>query len=297
MQLYKKKDIKLAFWLILPALIAILLTAFFPLIQTIIDSFFKFSLRPDSIKKFVGLDNYIKLFQDKRFVASFWNTLYFTAIAVSFEFFLGLITALTLNASFKLRGLVRAAILIPWAIPTAISSQMWKWMYEDQYGFISHLLYSLGIIPQGTPILGTPGLAMNAIIAVDIWKTTPFMALLLLAGLQIIPSELYESARIDGANKWKQFTSITFPLLRPTIAVALIFRTLDSLRVFDVVYIMTKGALGTETMSVYNRHVLMDKIFSPKGYYGYGSAIAVVIFIIIGIFSLIYMKTMKIKMD
>ncbi|BBE30732.1 ABC transporter permease [Tepiditoga spiralis] len=297
MHSYKKKDVKLAFWLILPALIAILITAFFPLIQTIIDSFFKFSLRPDSIKKFVGIENYIKLFQDKRFVASFWNTLYFTAIAVSFEFFLGLITALILNASFKLRGLVRAAILIPWAIPTAISSQMWKWMYEDQYGFISHLLYNLGIIPQGTPILGTPGLAMNAIIAVDIWKTTPFMALLLLAGLQIIPSELYESARIDGANKWKQFTSITFPLLRPTIAVALIFRTLDSLRVFDVVYIMTKGALGTETMSVYNRHVLMDKIFSPKGYYGYGSAIAVVIFIIIGIFSLVYMKTMKLKMD
>ncbi|HOO75606.1 MAG TPA: sugar ABC transporter permease [Tepiditoga sp.] len=294
---YKKSDIKLAFWLILPAVVAIAITAFIPLFKTIIDSFFKFTLIPDFPREFVGINNYIDLFKDSRFVESFWNTMYFTVFTVFLEFIIGLVTAVILNASFKLRGIVRAAILIPWAVPTAISSQMWRWMYNDQAGIISNILYTLGWIEPGTPILGTPGYAMNAIVAVDVWKTTPFVALLLLAGLQLIPSELYEAARIDGASKWKQFTTITLPILKPTIAVTLIFRTLDALRVFDIVYIMTGGALGTETLSVYNRTILMDRIFSPRGWYGYGSAISVVIFLIIGVFSVIYIKTMKLKID
>jgi len=294
---YKKSDIKLAFWLILPAVVAIAITAFIPLFKTIIDSFFKFTLIPDFPREFVGINNYIDLFKDSRFVESFWNTMYFTVFTVFLEFIIGLVTAVILNASFKLRGIVRAAILIPLAVPTAISSQMWRWMYNDQAGIISNILYTLGWIEPGTPILGTPGYAMNAIVAVDVWKTTPFVALLLLAGLQLIPSELYEAARIDGASKWKQFTTITLPILKPTIAVTLIFRTLDALRVFDIVYIMTGGALGTETLSVYNRTILMDRIFSPRGWYGYGSAISVVIFLIIGVFSVIYIKTMKLKID
>jgi multiple sugar transport system permease protein len=155
----------------------------------------------------------------------------------------------------------------------------------------------LGILEEGTPILADPSLAMNAIVSVDIWKTTPFVALLLLAGLQTIPSQLYEAARIDGASKWRQFTSITLPILKPTIAVTLIFRTLDALRVFDIVYIMTPGNQDTETLSVYNRSLLMDNIFSPRGLFGYGSALSVIIFLLIGVFTIIYIKSMNLKID
>jgi len=294
---YKRQDINLAFWLILPTLLAIGITAFYPLGQTIYDSFFKWSLRPGFQREFVGFQNYINLFKDQRFLSALWNTIYFTFFSVLIEFIIGLATALVLNADFKLRGLVRAAVLIPWAIPTAVSSQMWKWMYNDQYGVISLMLYNIGLLEPGTPILGTPGLAMAAVIAVDVWKTTPFVALLLLAGLQTISGELYEAARIDGAGLWKQFTSITMPILRPTIGVTLIFRTLDALRVFDVVYIMTQGAVGTETLAVYNRSLLMDNIFSPRGLFGYGSALSVVIFLIIGVFTIIYIRSLNIKLD
>ena len=294
---YNKKDMRLAFWLIIPAFIAIAMTAFIPLVQTFYDSFFKWSLRPGFEREFLGLKNYIDLFQDARFLNSLWNTIYFTVASVLLEFLIGLGVALLMNAKFKGRGFMRAAMLIPWAVPTVISSQMWRWMYNDNYGVISNLLYNLGILEEGTPILSDPSLAMNAIVSVDVWKTTPFVALLLLAGLQTIPSQLYEAARIDGASKWRQFTSITLPILKPTIAVTLIFRTLDALRVFDIVYIMTPGVQDTETLSVYNRSLLMDNIFSPRGLFGYGSALSVVIFLIIGVFTLIYIKSMNLKID
>ncbi|MBM7558593.1 carbohydrate ABC transporter permease [Marinitoga litoralis] len=290
---YKKKDIWLGFWLILPALLAIFITAFFPLIKTFWDSLFSFGLRPGIVKRFVGFDNYIRLINDTRFMTSLINTLIFTVISVSLEFVLGLITALILNADFALRGLVRAAILIPWAIPTSVSSQMWKWMYNDQYGIVSQILYNLGWLAPGTPILSNKWSSMFAILAVDVWKTAPFMALLLLAGLQTIPSELYEAARIDGASGWKQFTKITLPILSPTIAVALIFRTLDALRVFDIFYIMNKSV---ETLAVYNRHILMDRAFTGA-WFGYGSAISVVIFLIISIFAIIYIRSLNLKFE
>lgn len=294
---YNKKDMRLAFWLIIPTIFAISITAFIPLIQTIYDSFFSWSLRPGFEREFLGLENYINLFQDARFLSSLWNTIYFTVLSVLLEFLIGLGVALLMNAKFRGRGFMRAAMLIPWAVPTVISSQMWRWMYNDNYGVISNLLYSLGILEEGTPILADPSLAMNAIVSVDVWKTTPFVALLLLAGLQTIPSQLYEAARIDGASKWRQFTSITLPILQPTIAVTLIFRTLDALRVFDIVYIMTPGSQDTETLSVYNRSLLMDNIFSPRGLFGYGSALSVIIFLLIGVFTLIYIKSMNLKLD
>nr|WP_241244264.1 sugar ABC transporter permease [Marinitoga sp. 38H-ov] len=290
---YKKKDIWLGFWLILPAMLAILITAFFPLLKTFWDSLFSFGLRPGIVKRFVGLDNYARLLNDTRFMTSLINTLIFTAISVSLEFVLGLATALILNADFALRGVVRAAILIPWAIPTSVSSQMWKWMYNDQYGIISQILYNLGWLAPGTPILSNKWSSMFAILAVDVWKTAPFMALLLLAGLQTIPSELYEASRIDGASKWKQFTKITLPILSPTIAVALIFRTLDALRVFDIFYIMNKSV---ETLAVYNRHILMDRAFTGA-WFGYGSAISVVIFLIISIFAIIYIRSLNLRFE
>ncbi|WP_372590708.1 carbohydrate ABC transporter permease [Fervidobacterium pennivorans] len=282
--------------MVLPALLVISVIAFFPLFKTFYDSFFEFGLRPDIEKKFVGFKNYIDLFHDDRFLDALKTTIIFTVVSVALETVFGLLIAIIVNQPFKFRGAVRAAMLIPWAIPTAISSQMWKWMFNDQGGIVTKFLEKLNIIEPGFPILGSPKTALWAIIAVDVWKTTPFMALLILAGLQLIPEELYEAARIDGANLLQRFTKITLPMLSSTIAVALIFRTLDALRVFDVVFIMTRGSVGTETLAVYNRVLLMDRAFTGA-WFGYGSALSVIIFLLISIFAIIYIKSLKLKLD
>ncbi len=281
---------------IIPTLAVIGFIAFWPLGQTFYNSLFKFALMYPQSKVFVGLSNYGKLFQDSRFLNDLWNTVRFTVWSVGIETVFGLLVALMLNKKFKLRGLVRAAVLIPWAIPTVVSSQMWRWMYNDNYGIVNNLLLSLHIIKTPIVWLGFPSTAMPAIISVDIWKTTPFMILLILAGLQMIPEELYEAARIDGANVWQRFWSITFPMIRPTLGIALIFRTLDAMRVFDVVYVMTKGAANTETLSVYNQWTLFTRGFIAP-YFGYGSAMSVMIFIFISVFAFFYVKMMKIKLD
>jgi len=292
----KTKETVVAWGMVLPAVLVISVIAFFPLFKTFYDSFFEFGLRPDIEKKFVGLKNYIDLFHDERFLAALKTTVIFTVVSVALETVFGLLIAVIVNQPFKFRGVVRAAMLIPWAIPTAISSQMWKWMFNDQWGIMTKFLEKLNIIEPGFPILGSPNTALWAIIAVDVWKTTPFMALLILAGLQLIPEELYEAARIDGANLLQRFTKITLPMLSSTIAVALIFRTLDALRVFDVVFIMTRGSVGTETLAVYNRVLLMDRAFTGA-WFGYGSALSVIIFLLISIFAIIYIKSLKLKLD
>lgn len=292
----KTRETVVAWWMVLPALLVISVIAFFPLFKTFYDSFYEFGLRPDIEKKFVGFKNYVDLFHDDRFLAALKTTIVFTVVSVTLETLFGLLIAIVVNQPFKFRGAVRAAMLIPWAIPTAISSQMWKWMFNDQGGIMTKLLETLRIVEPGFPILGSPDTALWAIIAVDVWKTTPFMALLILAGLQLIPEELYEAARIDGANLWQRFTKITLPMLSSTIAVALIFRTLDALRVFDVVFIMTRGSVGTETLAVYNRVLLMDRAFTGA-WFGYGSALSVVIFLLISIFAIIYIKSLKLKLD
>ncbi|MBT1248377.1 MULTISPECIES: sugar ABC transporter permease [unclassified Thermosipho (in: thermotogales)] len=291
-----KKEPVVAFWMIFPAIFVISVIAFFPLFKTFYDSFFDFGLNPMFKREFVGFGNYIKLFNDSRFWAAFKTTIIFTVVSVLLETVLGLLIALVVHQNFKFRGLVRAAMLIPWAIPTAISSQMWRWMFNDQFGIISKLYEALGIIKPGTPILGRPGLALWAIIQVDVWKTTPFMALLILAGLQLIPEQLYEAAKIDGANMVQRFFKITLPQIMQTIGIALIFRTLDALRVFDVVYVMTRGSVGTETLSVYNRSLLMDRAFTGR-WFGYGSSLSVVIFLLISIFAIIYIKSLKLQID
>ncbi|ABR31654.1 ABC transporter permease [Thermosipho melanesiensis] len=291
-----KKEPIVTFWMIFPAIFVISVIAFFPLFKTFYDSFFDFGLNPRFPKEFVGFGNYIKLFNDSRFWDSLKTTVIFTVISVSLETILGLLIALVVHQNFKFRGAIRAAMLIPWAIPTAISSQMWRWMFNDQFGIISRLYEALGIIEPGTPILGRPGLALWAIIQVDVWKTTPFMALLILAGLQLIPEQLYEAAKIDGANMLQRFFEITLPQITQTIGIALIFRTLDALRVFDVVYVMTRGSVGTETLSVYNRSLLMDRAFTGT-WFGYGSSLSVIIFLLISVFAVIYIKSLKLQID
>lgn len=286
-----KRQERLAWILVLPTLLAVIIVALYPLIRAFYLSLTNARLGGTTAPRFVGLSNYVDLFQDATFLQDVWNTIYFTFWAVSFELVLGLGIALVINSNFKGRGLMRTAMLVPWAIPTVVSAQMWRWMFNDVFGVINDILVrKLGILSNPIAFLANPTTAMPALIAVDVWKTTPFMALLLLAGLQVISSDMYEAGSIDGANGWQQFWLLTLPLLRPAILVALIFRTLASLQVFDVIYVMTSGASGTESMSVYARRILID--FAQLGY---GSAVSVVIFLIIMVFVVIYLRLVRVE--
>ncbi len=265
-------------WLLLtPTLLVVAVVAVWPLLQTIYLSFTDAELAGLDPIEFVGLENYAFLLADPAWWNSVSNTLYFTVATVMAEFMLGMLIALVINSSFKGRGLMRAAMLVPWAIPTVISAQMWKWMYNDIYGVFNDIFTRNGLLDGDVAFLGNPTLAIPAIAAVDIWKTTPFVALLLLAGLQVIPGEAYEASTVDGASRWQQFWLITLPLLRPAIAVTLIFRTLDAIRVFDVFYVMFGNRADTQTMAIYAQQNIVA--FSDLGY---GSAISIAIFIVIG---------------
>ncbi|AEV19705.1 Binding-protein-dependent transport system inner membrane component [Geobacillus thermoleovorans CCB_US3_UF5] len=236
---------------------------------------------------FVGLKHYKDSFSDMRLWKALWNTTFFTVVSVAIELVLGLGIALLINKAFFGRGVVRATILIPWAIPTAVSALMWKFLYDGQNGIVAKYFETVGLVDRMGDLLTTEAGAMFAVIFADVWKTTPYMALLLLAGLQTIPSSLYEAASIDGATKWQQFTQITLPLLKSSILVALLFRTLDAFRVFDLIYVLTGGgpANSTETISI-----LAYKVMFSQTNFGAGSALAVVVFLCVAIISMIYIK-------
>ena len=228
----RRKQTRLAWMMLVPSLAVVALVAIYPLGLTVWQSFtneqFLAGLQP---VEFVGLDNYRALLDDPFFRDAVWLTIKFTAITVAFELVLGLIIALVVNSGFKGRGVMRAVMLVPWAIPTVVAAQMWKWMYNDIFGVFNDILIRIHVVDKGVAWIAEPSTSLAAVCAVDIWKTTPFVALLLLAGLQVIPTELYEAASVDGVSKWHQFWRITFPLLIPAILVTVIFRTLDALRV------------------------------------------------------------------
>ncbi|HAQ07875.1 MAG TPA: ABC transporter permease [Bacillus bacterium] len=236
---------------------------------------------------FIGLANYKHYFQEKRMWKSLANTSVFTVISVFFELVLGLLIALLINRAFIGRGIIRASVLIPWAIPTAVSAMMWKYLYDGQSGIIAHYFEKLHLISSAGDLLSTSTGAMFSIIFTDVWKTTPYMSLLLLAGLQTIPSSLYEAAQVDGANKFQQFFKITLPLLKSSILVALLFRTLDAFRVFDLIYVLTGGgpANSTEAITVYAYKTL----FSQQNF-GAGSVLSVIVFLSVALISVIYIK-------
>jgi trehalose/maltose transport system permease protein len=274
-----------------PALVLVALVAIYPLARTIYDSFtnrqFLEGIEPT---EYVGLQNYRDLLHDTIFRDSIVVTVKFTVITVAFELVLGLIIALVVNSGFKGRGVMRAMMLVPWAIPTVVAAQMWKWMYDDVFGVINDGLIRLHIIDEPVAWISQSSTALASVAAVDIWKTTPFVALLLLAGLQVIPNEVYEAADVDGASKWHQFWKITLPLLVPAILVVLIFRTLDALRVFDVFYVFFGSRLDTQTMAIYTQNTIV-----ATGDVGYGAAMSVAIFLIIGIFVVIYTTFVRVQ--
>ncbi|MDH5201691.1 MAG: sugar ABC transporter permease [Nitrospirota bacterium] len=268
---------------IIPALIMLSCVTIYPVLYVFYLSLQRRLLIFD-ISRFVGFENYLFLFRDDRFWNALKNTAYFTVASVSLELFLGLSIAVLLNRPFRLRGLTRAVILVPWAIPTVVSARMWEWVYNTDFGILNFII--------GSKInwLGSPFWAIHAAIFMDVWKTTPFVAILLMAGLQVIPHELYQAAKVDGAGSWTTFKRITLPLLKPVILVVLLFRTLDAFRVFDAVYVLTGGgpANTTETLSIYAYKVLFQTL-----QFGYGSTLSVVVFLCIGSISIFYIKLLS----
>lgn len=278
-------------WLMLaPSIAVVVFIALYPLAQTFYLSFTNTPFLAGSIpEQFVGWTNYYNLIHDTFFRNAIWFTIKFAVITVVFELVLGTIVALVVNSNFKGRGLMRTAMLVPWAIPTVISARIWQWMYDDIYGVVNDLMMKLHIIAKPVGWTSQTATSLWAVAAVDIWKTTPFVALLLLAGLQVIPGDIYEAANVDGANKIQQFFRITLPLLVPAIMVTLVFRTLDALRVFDVIYVLFGGGrIDTQTMAIYDQTTIVN------GQVGYGSAIAVAIFFIIGIFVVAYVTIFRV---
>ena len=269
-------------WLFLaPALAVMALVAAWPLARTFWFSLTDASMQDMSAAKLIGLGNYgggYGVLDDPDWWRAVRNTLVFAVISVSLETALGTVVALVLNVDFPGRGLVRAAVLIPWAIPTVVSAKMWGWMLNDQFGLTNHILMQLHLIAAPIAWTANPSLALLTVIAVDVWKTTPFMALLILAGLQTVPQDCYEAARVDGIHPVRVFFRVTLPLIRQALMVAVIFRGLDALRVFDLVYVLTSNSNRTQTMSIYARDQLVG-----VGQVGYGSAASMLLFLMVGL--------------
>ncbi|MGH2698348.1 MAG: carbohydrate ABC transporter permease [Actinomycetota bacterium] len=263
-----------------PSALVMALVAAFPIVYAVVLSLYLYQgrLRED----FGGLENYIRALSSSRFWEAVQATFVFTVTSVAAEFLVGLGFALIMRQVFRGRGITRAAILVPWVIPTVVAAQLWYFMFSVTPGFVN---YSLGL--DRFNWLGQPGWAMFSIVFADVWKTAPFVALLLLAGLQTIPDEMYESARVDGANAWQRFRYITLPLLKPAILVALLFRTVDALRVFDLPQVMTQGAFDTESLSI-----LVQRFVVQTPNPGFGSSLSTLTFIIVLLVGVLFVRAL-----
>jgi len=269
--------------LLLPTVLYVLLIAVVPIGATVCLAF-RQQMPIFGISRFTGLENFRFLWEDARFWRALGHTAYFTGLAVSLELALGLGLALLFHRDFRGRNVARALALIPWAVPTVVAARFWEWIFNADFGVLNYLL--------GAHFnwLGNPVLAMHAVVLADVWKSTPFVLLLLLAGLQVIPRELYLAARVDGASNWQLFWHITLPLLRPVILLVLLFRTMDAARVFDLVFVLTGGgpANETETLVVY-AYKLMYRTLQ----FGYGSTVALATFAFILTLSLAYLYGLR----
>ncbi len=254
----------------LPAALLILLFFIYPIYRTLSLCFQHMGLENGFQPQFAGIDNFVRLASDSRFHDSLWVTTLFTVLSVGMEFGIGILLALLMERIERGRQAVRTLLLIPWTLPTAIIALLWTWVFNDQYGVLNTLLLRLGILDSPVAWLGAAPTAMAAIILADVWKTFPFVLLVLLAGIQSIPNEMYEAIEVDGGNAWHKVRYITIPHLRPFIFLALIFRIVQAYAVFDLVYVLTGGGPGgaTETVSVYGYLTFMRYLD-----FGYGAAI------------------------
>src|SRR5919202_975783 len=270
---------RLAFFMVSPSMALIALVAAYPIIYAIWLSLHEYSVRVAGLSRWAGLRNYSNALQNSDFWSALVTTLIFTVSSVFLELLIGLAIALAMHAAFKGQGLLRTVVLVPWAILTVVTATMWRTIFESPQGFVNNILGT------DTVWLGSQPQALIVVIIADVWKTAPFMALLILAGLQVISGDLYEAARVDGATMWQRFTKITLPLLMPAILVALIFRTLDALRMFDLPYVLTQGQNGTSTLST-----IAQETFATNRIYGLGSAMSILAFIVVMLVSFLYIR-------
>ena len=272
-------------YFIVPALLIIAFVLLFPIIQTVVLSLGRNSSSIFFDFEYGGLTNYQRLLKTPRFITSLNNTIIFTAVTVPLELLIGIVLALTLNRHFRGKGLVRMAVLFPWALPTALNALMWRWMLNTEFGFFNSALMDVGFVSERVNWLGGIPDAMAAMMFVSVWKTSSFMALLLLAGLQTIPDDLYEAASVDGSNRLSEFRYITLPLLRPAILVSVLLRTMDAMRSFELPFNLTDGGplTSTETLSLYAYRVIFQYVN-----FNLGSSAVIIQFIIIMAICLVY---------
>ncbi|MDX2242542.1 MAG: sugar ABC transporter permease [Leptolyngbyaceae cyanobacterium bins.302] len=274
----RAREQRTAWILLFPSLLLLLLVFAYPILRAFWLSLFDKSLGTQLQPVFSGLDNYVRMAGDGRFWQSFWTTIMFTGASVVLELILGMGIALVLHQKFFGRSLVRTSALVPWALPTALIGLAWAWIFNDQYGVVNDILQRAGVIDTGINWLGEPTLALIAVIIADVWKTTPFISILLLAGLQSISDDLYEAHSLDGANAWQSFWRITVPLLMPQILIAVLFRFAQAFGIFDLIAVMTGGGPGgaTEVVSLYIYSTVMRYLD-----FGYGAALVVVTFLLL----------------
>ncbi|MHB8324109.1 MAG: carbohydrate ABC transporter permease [Candidatus Dormibacteria bacterium] len=274
----RKADRRLGYALVAPVVILLLLVTGYPLVYNLWNSFHNVILsNPGAPQNFVGLKNYLQLASASSFPPALARTLAFTVVSVVLETAAGLGLALMLHRAFRGRGVLRAAILIPWAVPTVVSAMLWITMFDPRSGFVDYVLGILHLPGSNTTWLAGEWTSWVAVLVADAWKNIPFIAIILLAGLQLIPGDVYEAARIDGANTWQSFRRMTLPLLKPALMVAVIFRTLQAFLVFDVIYIMTGGGPGTTTETL---SYLDWQAFLVNTNFGYGGAISISLVVI-----------------
>jgi multiple sugar transport system permease protein len=280
-----REERRLGAAMLIPSLAVIGLVAAYPIGYAVWRSLNEYSVITPGLSRFVGLDNYSEALGSSEFWDAMITTLVFTAASVGLELAIGLGMALVMHQAFRGRALLRAVVLVPWAILTVVTAITWRTIFEPELGFVNTMLTTLSL-PGGDVVwLGERGYALGVMILADVWKTAPFMALLILAGLQGIPDELHDAAKVDGANTWQRFRRITLPLLVPAITVALIFRTLDAMRVFDLPYVLTKGANGTETLSL----IAQEELVTNRNT-GLGSALSVLTFLTVMGVSFLYIR-------
>jgi multiple sugar transport system permease protein len=271
---------RLAAWLIAPAALVMVAVTAYPIVATLLLSFQRADLRFPGANKWIGIDNYKAVITSPVWWSVVWHTVIITVVAVSFQFVFGMLLALAMHRTLVARGLLRSIALVPYAIVAVVAAYSWNYAWSlSNGGWIPHLL---GL--KSDPLSSTFGNYV-AVIITEIWKNTPFMALLLLAGLALVPDDLHEAAKVDGATTWQRFTRITLPLMKPAILVALLFRTLDEFRIFDVIYIFNQGAQGTESISMLNYSTLLDRLNL-----GLGSAVSVLLFLLVALIAFIFIK-------
>ncbi len=289
----KTKDEWKWYLLILPSFLIVFLILVYPALRTISMSFSNFSFlkRSHSIS-FVGLRNYVKILKDQEFVSSLVNTIQFASISVFLEVIIGISLALIVNREFKMRGVMRTTILFPWVLPTALNAIIWRWLFNTDFGFFNNILYSLGLANGKINWLDAIPSAMISMMAVSVWKTSSFIALITLTGLQTIPRDLYEAAKIDGTSKWKNFRYITFPLILPSVLISLLFRSMDAMRAFELPFALTNGgpAGSTQTLSLFGYRQFFQFLKWDTG-----SSVSVIQFLFIFLLGLLYIWIFRMR--